>query len=122
MCIVNPCGVSPLQVLTYKLKPAVVEAKSLGRDKVLSLLLKLRQNTKPEDFTFTTKGAIYYVTIGKTLFSPAKVLYFRSKAHLIFHWCHIINQNPQFYTPKWGREHPHPFNSRVTPRSLATVP
>ena len=87
MCIVNPCGVSPLQVPTYKLKLAVVEAKSLGRDKVFSLLLKLQQNTKPEDFTFTTKGAIYYVTIENDLFSPAKVLCFRAKAHLVFHWC-----------------------------------
>ena len=85
--LANPCGVYPLQVPTYKLKPAVVEAKSLGRDEVFSLLLKLQQNTTPEDFTFTTKGAIYYVTIEKVLFSPAKVSYFRAKAHLLFYLC-----------------------------------
>ena len=45
--LANPCGISPRQVPTYKQKPAVVEAKSLGRDEMFSLLLKHQQNTKP---------------------------------------------------------------------------
>ena len=89
----------------------MVEAKLLGRDEMFNLLLKHQPNTKTEDFTSTTKGAIYYVTIEEVIFSSAKVSYFRTKAHLVY----IINQNPQFYTPKRGGGHPHPFDSRVTP-------
>ena len=38
---------------------------------------------------FIAKGAIYYVIIATVVFSRVKVC-FRTKAHLVFHWCHII--------------------------------
>ena len=36
---------------------------------------------------FAEKGTIYYVTIAMVIFSRVKIMCFRAKAHLVFHWC-----------------------------------
>ena len=36
---------------------------------------------------FAAKGVIYYVTIAMVILSHEKIPCFRSKAHLVFHWC-----------------------------------
>ena len=60
---------------------------------------EINTNEIPNHFTlivfFGVKGAIYYVAITKVIFSHAKISSFRTKAHLVFHWC-LYNKNQYF--------------------------
>ena len=50
----------------------------------------MEYNTISVKFFFPAKGAIYYVAIATVTFSRVKISCFRTKAHLVFHWCLVL--------------------------------